>query len=187
MYFNVIPNGTSVPYWAFVDVITAETWNATAAKDADDSLEITATGLSQIQGSSVSTTQTPSTASAVSHSPSSSPSSNTNKSHAGNILPVVVGVIGAAMLIAVISWCFRRRRRRVEEQPSPSVENEAHIVEAAGLPDSGPPVPIHYYDPSDPSTFPPPIVFPPMNGEHGHGTESTGTNNRTEYDGLPPI
>jgi hypothetical protein len=49
-------------------------------------------------------------------------------------------------------------------------------------------------DPSDPSTFPPPIVLPPSpaaqttaSGENDHGTESTGTSDRTKYSGLPLV
>jgi hypothetical protein len=49
-------------------------------------------------------------------------------------------------------------------------------------------------DPSDPSTFPPPIELPPIptakitpNGENGHGTKSTGTTDRTKYGGLPLV
>ncbi|KAH9956710.1 hypothetical protein BC827DRAFT_1385882 [Russula dissimulans] len=205
-----IPDGTRVPHWAYLDVITADTWNITAAENAGDSPEDSPSSFSQIQTLSatastasqsslsthVSTAQASSTTSAVSHGPSSSPTGrlNRNSLHAGQIVSIVVGVLGTAILITVIFWCFWRRRRRSEEQPSPLVDDVAHMAEGANLPDPGPPVPTQYYDPYDPSTFPPPIVLPPIpaaqttpSGENGHGTEPTGANGRTEYSGLPLV
>jgi len=191
MFFNAIPDGTRVPYWAYLDVTNTDGWNDIAAKNAGDSPEFTSTGVLKIQGS-VSTTQAPSTASAVSHS-TSSPSSNRNKLHAGKIVPIVVGVIGAVMLIAFIFWCFWRRRRRAEEWPTPSVDDAAQTGEAGDLRDPGPSVPIRYYDPSDPDTFPQSIL-PPIpatqtapSGKNGLGTKSTGTNDKTKYRGLPLV
>jgi len=105
-----------------------------------------------------------------------------------------VGVIAAAMLVITILWCFRRRRRRAEEQPSPILENGTHMAEAAGQLDPGPAAPTRYYDPSDPSTFPQLTALPPIpateikpSGENGHGTKSTGANDRTQYSGLPLV
>src|SRR5712671_2666399 len=171
----------------------------------------------------VPTIQASSTTSGVSQSPFSSPNLNRNKSQ---IVRIVVGIIGAATLVAVIFWYFRRRRRRAGEQPSPLVDDGARMAEAAGQldPDShansvlcacsnllgqltlayigliillfG--VELEYFvthqDPSDPSTFPPPIVFPPIpatqttpSGENGQGAKSTSKNDRAEYSGLPLV
>jgi len=99
------------------------------------------------------------------------------------------------MLITVIFLCFRRRHRRAEEPPSPSVDNEAYKAEAGDLLlDSGPPMPIQYYDPSDPNTFPQPIMLPPFpaaqttqSGENGDSIKSAGTTDRTTYSGLPLV
>ncbi|KAH9956714.1 hypothetical protein BC827DRAFT_1385884 [Russula dissimulans] len=181
-----IPDGTRVPHWAYLDVITADTWNITAAENAGDSPEDSPSSFSQIQTLSV-------TASVASSQ--SSLSTHGNNLHARQIVPIVVGVLGTAMLITVIFWCFWRRRWRSEVQLSPwVVDNVAHMAEAAYLPDPGPPMPTQYYDPSDPSTFPPPIVLSSIpvaqttpNGENGNGTEPTGANGRTEYSGLPLV
>ena len=90
----------------------------------------------------VPTIQASSTASGVSQSPFSSPNLNRNKSQ---IVRIVVGIIGAATLVAVIFWYFRRRRRRAGEQPSPLVDDGARMAEAAGQLDPGPLMPIRYY------------------------------------------
>jgi len=49
-------------------------------------------------------------------------------------------------------------------------------------------------DPSDPSTFPPPVVLLSVpavqamsSGENGHGTKTTGKNHTAEYSGLPLV
>ncbi|KAH9961981.1 hypothetical protein BC827DRAFT_1383744 [Russula dissimulans] len=200
-YPNTI--GTRVPHWAYLDVITAGTWNATAAEDAGDDPEVSPTSVSQTQASSVTasaTFQSFSISSISSQaSPFPSPHSNRNKVHAGQIrvVIIVVSVVGAAMLITVIFVCFRRRHRRAEELPSPSVGNETYVAEAGDLLlDSGPSMPLQYYDPSDPNTFPPqPIMFSPIpaaqttqsGDENGHDTKSTSTNDRTKYSGLPLV
>jgi len=197
---------------------TADTWNATSAEDASNSPEVCPKRVSQTQASSVtasatfqsfsisssdsipvhiSTTRAASSTPAVSQSPFSSLHFNRNKVHAEKIVLIVVSVIGAAMLITVIFVCFRRRHtgRRAKELPSVDNLNEAYMAEAGDLLiDSGPPMPIQYYDPSDPNTFPQPIMLPPIpaaqttqSGENGNGTKSAGTNDRTNYSGLPLV
>ncbi|KAH9960178.1 hypothetical protein BC827DRAFT_1209690 [Russula dissimulans] len=195
-YPNTIPYGTRVPHWAYLDVITADTWNATSAEDAGDYPEVSPTTVSQTQASSptyISATRATSTTPAVSQSPHF----NRNKLHARQIVPIVVSVIGAAMLITIIFVRFRRRHRRAEELPPPLVDNKPYMAEAGDLLlDYGPSMPIQYYDPSDPNTFPQPIMFRQIpaaqttqSGESGDGTNSAGTNasDRTRYSGLPLV
>jgi len=194
-----IQNGTRtpVPHWAYLYIV--DTWNSTAAEIAGDSPENSPTGFSR--GSSVTASgvsQSPisrylSTTQAVSQSPFSSPSLNVDKLRARQV-GTVVGVMVAAILITAILWRFRRRRRRAEEQPSPLLENETHMVEVVDQPDPCFAMPTRYYDPSDPSTFPQPIVSTPIpatltepSGENDHGSKSTGTNDRTQYNGLPLV
>jgi len=181
-YPNPIPDGTRVPYWAYLDVVTGDNWDLTAAQSAGDSPEATPIAPSTIQPSS--------TASAAPQSSSSSSSTQKKSSHAGQIAGGVVGgIVGATLLIGFILW-YRRRRR---QQSSPFAGKE----EAVGMPEPDTPMSIgKYYDPSDPTTFPRPFASPvdsatviqtTPNSEHGHGGDSSRTVDRTRYPGLPLV
>ncbi|KAI9459394.1 hypothetical protein F5148DRAFT_1218816 [Russula earlei] len=180
-YPTALPRLTRVPRWAYLSVVKANTWNITLAQIAGDSPEGTPTTVATVQASS--------TASAVSQNP-------TSNSHAGRIAGGVVGgVVAAALLIGLIFWYIRRRRRRAEPLPSPFVGNAAHVAEAFGQPGHGVSTPIgKYYDPSDPSTFPTPFASVSMTAIQttedslkSHSPESTSTKNRTQYQGLPIV
>ncbi|KAI9456411.1 hypothetical protein F5148DRAFT_370373 [Russula earlei] len=185
-----ISNGTRVPYWAHLLVMKADTWNATLAKSAGDSPEVTPTPVSSFQPSS--------TSSVISQSLPSSSSSNQDKPHAnhGHIAGAIVGgVISSVLLIAMIFWYFRRRLRLTQSSRSPLVGSAAPIAEVADLPDPDTSTPMGmYYDPSDPSTFPPPVIMPQksaieaMPGNNsGRNPESVGTRDKTQYNGLPLV
>lgn len=45
------------------------------------------------------------------------------------------GVVGTALVTALILWYLRRRRRRAEAQPSPYMDKAGHMAAAFGLPD----------------------------------------------------
>jgi len=169
-YPNPIPDGTRVPYWAYIDVETTNTWSVAAAQSAGDSPEATPT--------TSSTTQPSSTA-------SSSPDLKPHKSHSGKIAGAVVGSIaGVALLIASIVWYLRRRRWLAEPQPSPFGVSEPNIVsEPIGK----------LYDPSDPSTFPVPFVASSAtvtqitsSGERLNPMSSQDRN-PNQYSGLPLV
>ncbi|KAI9462907.1 hypothetical protein BJY52DRAFT_1255950 [Lactarius psammicola] len=185
-YPNSIPAGTRVPRWAYLDVSTADSWDATAAQSAGDSPEGTQTV------SSTSSTSAPSS----STSPSSS--SNKNSSSTGAIAGGVVGgVVAATLLVGLIVWYTRRRRWRAVARPSPFMTDAPHMAEAFGLPDPGTSAAIpKYYDPSDPSTFPPSLMSPSATviqttpgSEQADGTATPplSVNDRGRYNGLPLV
>jgi len=181
-YPNPIPGGTRVPHWAYLDVVVSDSWNITAAQSAGDSPEVTPT---------VSTIQMSATPSATLKS-ISNPSSNQNSSHAGEIAGAVVGCIaGAALLATFVLWYLRRRRRRAGARPSPY----AHRPQAFDPQDNGTNMPVgRYYDPSDPSTFPPSFLSPSTTAIHTtastegiHSGESIRPHDRSQYPGLPLV
>jgi len=159
-----------VPHWAYLDVTTADNWNATVARGAGDSPEV---------------------------EPAAAQSPSRNKPHSGEIAGAVVGgVIGASLLIGIIFWYLRRRHWRARAQPAPFANKSAHMAEAFGLPDLDHSASIgKYYDPSDPSTYPKPFTSPSMSviqtthgSEKGHGGGSIDTSrNRQQYNGLPLV
>ncbi|KAI9433614.1 hypothetical protein F5148DRAFT_1307991 [Russula earlei] len=151
-----ISNGTSVPHWAYLPIMKTNTWNFTLAISAGDYPEVTPTLVLSFQPSS--------TSSVISQSLPSSSSSNRVKPHAnhGQIAGAIVGgVISSVLLIAVIFWYFRRRLRLTRSSRSPLAGSAAPIADVADLPDPDTSTPMGmYYDPSDPSTFPPPVILP---------------------------
>jgi len=180
-YPNAIPNGTRVPHWAYLDVVTGGDWDISAAQSAGDSPEVTPTAPSTIQASSTAT---------ASPAPQSS-NSTQKKSHAGAIAGgVVAGIAGAALLTAFTLWYLRRRRQRA---PSPFAGKD----EAFGMPEPDTSMSMgKYYDPSDPSTFPRPFVSPldsatviqtTPNSEQGDGGDPTRPHDRSQYTGLPLV
>ncbi|KAH9029414.1 hypothetical protein EDB85DRAFT_2251750 [Lactarius pseudohatsudake] len=182
-YPNSIPAGTRIPHWAYLEVSAADTWDATAAQSAGDTPEGTATTV-------------PSTPSTSVPSSSTSPSSSSNKSSSstGAIAGGVVGgVVGATVLVGLIIWYTRRRRWRAVARPSPFMTDAPHVAAAFGIPDPGTSMP-KYYDPSDPSTFPPSLMSPSVTviqttpgSEQAHGTSTPPLSDRSRYNGLPLV
>jgi len=183
-YPNPIPGGTRLPHWAYIDVVTGNTWTVAAAQSAGDSPETTPTQHSTLQPASTASTAPQGT----------SGTSSKSSSNAGQIAGGVVGgIVGAALLAALAFWYLRRQRRRAEAQPSPYRDKPE---EAYGLPDttSGTTMSIgRFYDPSDPSTYPKPVASPTITAiqttastEHGHSTESRPYD-RSRYPGLPLV
>ncbi|KAH9171573.1 hypothetical protein EDB89DRAFT_1090712 [Lactarius sanguifluus] len=186
-YPKSIPAGTRIPYWAYLAVSAADTWNATAAQSAGDTPEGTATAVS-------SPTSVPSAS--TSSSSSSSTSSNKSSSSTGAIAGGVVGgVVGATVLIGLIIWYTRRRRWRAVARPSPFMTDGPHMAAAFGIPDPGTSTSKpKYYDPSDPSTFPPSLMSPSVTviqttpgSEQAHGTSTPPLSDRSRYNGLPLV
>ncbi|KAI9444025.1 hypothetical protein H4582DRAFT_2071622 [Lactarius indigo] len=182
-YPNSIPTGTRIPHWAYLEVSLADTWNATAAQSAGDTPEGTARPTS-------SSTSVPGS--------STSPSSSSNKSSSstGAIAGGVVGgVVGATVLVGLIIWYIRRRRWRTVARPSPFMTDGPHMAAAFGLQDPGTSASMpKYYDPSDPSTFPPSlmsgsatVIQTTPGSEQAHGTSTPPLSDRSRYNGLPLV
>ncbi|KAH9005548.1 hypothetical protein EDB86DRAFT_3061759 [Lactarius hatsudake] len=182
-YPNSIPAGTRIPHWAYLTVSISNNFffPFNLIFGAKDTPEGTATTVS-------SSTSVPSA------STSSSSSSNKSSSSTGAIAGGVVGgVVGATVLVGLIIWYTRRRRWRTVARPSPFMTDAPHMAAAFGLPDPGTSVP-KYYDPSDPSTFPPSLMSPSVTviqttpgSEQAHGTSTPPLSDRSRYNGLPLV
>ncbi|KAH8978836.1 hypothetical protein EDB92DRAFT_1821349 [Lactarius akahatsu] len=184
-YPNSIPAGTRIPRWAYLEVSAADTWNATAAQSTGDTPEGTATTVPSTPSTSVPSSST-----------SLSSSSNKSSSSTGAIAGGVVGgVVGATVLVGLIIWYTRRRRWRAVARPSPFMTDAPHMAAAFGIPDPGTSTPMpKYYDPSDPSTFPPSLMSPSATviqttpgSEQAHGTSTPPLSDRSRYNGLPLV
>ncbi|KAH9019596.1 hypothetical protein EDB83DRAFT_121516 [Lactarius deliciosus] len=208
-YPNSIPAGTRIPRWAYLEVSAADTWNATAAQSAGGKPNMVASKRKFLtnfffpfnffcvkdtpEGTATTVSSTSSTL-VPSASTSSSPSSNKGSSSTGAIAGGVVGgVVGATVLVGLIIWYTRRRRWRAVARPSPFMTDAPHVAAAFGLPDPGTSMP-KYYDPSDPSTFPPSLMSPSVTviqttpgSEQAHGTSTPPLSDRSRYNGLPLV
>ena len=116
-----IPAGTAIPAWAFIDVVTTDTFNVTAAEDVSlqNKTEIGPT-TADVTSSTGSTTTPTSTASTAPATPTSSggqgagtfgnAAETATKSNVGPIVGGVVGgLFGVALVLAAAFW-YRRRR-----------------------------------------------------------------------------
>ena len=126
MWPSSIPSGTSIPAWAYLDVVTPDAFNVTAAQAnaAQDPPESTATAgptsTSQSIGfsSAGATSLATGTDTAVGTSTAAASSSG-KKSNTGAIVGGVVGGIGgAAILAGVIAFLVIRHRRQSGTAPS---------------------------------------------------------------------
>lgn len=153
-YPGSIPNGTAIPEWAYQDVLTTDDFDVTIAQGPEDNI-----------GTAPPPTLTPTTI-VVSHTPTSTTSpkaQNPLKSGKGGAIAggAVGGVVGLAAIAALVVRLLLRRRRQkapsstMDDGTAPAVTNGVYMVNpdpytaAATQP--------KLYDPSDPSTFPPPV------------------------------
>jgi len=156
----IIPDGTSVPEWAYDDVTLGDTLNVTAVE-----LEAETEGFTDVPGltsittttamitttaspdpttvmitTTVSTTSTsPTTSSSSTSSFSSSGEGSHKSSHAGAIAGGVVGAFVALGLIGSAIAMFLSRRRR--DQRAPSSEYDVHNTQPVDVPPQSPTVP----------------------------------------------
>ncbi|OJA18118.1 hypothetical protein AZE42_10805 [Rhizopogon vesiculosus] len=147
--FN-IPNGTAIPHWAYLDVVTNDMFNAAAAQRDGDSPESTST---QVQSTtSIISSTTSISASLTSSSTTQSPTPTLKSSSVGAIAGGVVGGVIAGIAIAgVVAWFFVRHRRSTKASPAafsdisggPGCTQSVYMTQQ-----------LPYYDPSDPRTFP---------------------------------
>ncbi|OJA20555.1 hypothetical protein AZE42_13175 [Rhizopogon vesiculosus] len=145
-----IPNGTAIPHWAYLDVVTDDMFNATAAQLDAGSPESTSTQVQFITSIISSTTSVSAslTSSSTTQSPSSTPKSSNVRAIAGG---VVGGVIAVIAIAGIVAWFFVRRRRSTKASSTafgdssvgPGCTPSVYMTQELRL-----------YDPDDPSTFP---------------------------------
>ncbi|KAJ8590350.1 hypothetical protein M405DRAFT_816399 [Rhizopogon salebrosus TDB-379] len=183
-----IPSGTVVPHWAYLDVVTSDKFNATAAQLAGDTPESTATQ-AQSTSSIVSSTASVSaslttivTGSSTAQTPSST--STSKGSHVGDIAGGSVGGVIGIAIAGIAAWLFVRRRRSRRRTPSetfkdisggPGFTQSAYMTQQPRL-----------YNPSDPSTFPPAsgeILINTSIPSHVYSQESRPG----QYNGVPEV
>ncbi|GJE90801.1 hypothetical protein PsYK624_069450 [Phanerochaete sordida] len=148
---RVIPDGTAVPAWAFLDVTqSGNVFNATQAQDYStrNNTMVTASGLAQ---------------------PSGTGSPSAHKSNTGAIVGGVVAGVTAmiAIVSALIFWRRRRGRARgqtLSVRQSTMVEaSEAGLLSHAASPNPDAVGRVgKLYNPDDPSTFPDALSPPTM-------------------------
>lgn len=128
-YPHGIPNGTAIPHWAFYDVTTLpnQTYNDTVAMAVGRDPEAT-----------------------YKPSPDSPGPSHKNKT-AAIAGGVVGGVIFIILSLIAVFFFVKRRRQDGRDQPTHDQETSEDIQEKPSF------TPGAYYDPNDPTTFPPPL------------------------------
>lgn len=201
-FTDVIPSGTKVPHYAYLDVTVADEFDPVAAKAAGDAPESTGIAIPSISFPSISI---PDLATSTSFGfpttvPHTSGSSSTHKSsNAGAIAGGVIGgLLGLALVAALAFWLSRRNRNKTA--PSAMV-NTGYA--APGQPMSPPPMsfnttttgPSRLYDPSDPTTFPTPLAPPsvmtgsdqPFLQPDYSGNTNYGAGSGRHYTGAPEI
>ncbi|KAG1746114.1 hypothetical protein EDB19DRAFT_377934 [Suillus lakei] len=156
LYPTTIPTGTAVPNWAYLDVVTGNVFNATAAQLNGDLPESNATVPLSTTSTPTSTTSlstsvhTSSTSLSTSVSASTtSTGSSTSTSKSSNVGAtaggVVGGIVGVGAIAGLAAWFFIRRRRS-RRAPLAASSNQSQMTQ--------PPL---FYDPTNPRTFPPPL------------------------------
>jgi hypothetical protein len=113
-FSNTIPNGTSVPAWAFLDVTKKGTWNPVLSFQVGDSPEVAAG-----QSGTFSPLPTPTTTETSVPGLSSSQAQFTSKhngQHSSKTAAIVGGVLGGivfiVMTIVLMLWRQRIKRRK---------------------------------------------------------------------------
>lgn len=171
-----IPPGTRVPNWAYVPIGANDLWNVASAEAADYGPESTGTvaGPSTITGY-VSTSTSGSTS-------TTNPGGNSGGKSI-NVGAIAGGVVGGVVaLVALLGILLLRRRNsnRVASSPlintnqyppSPLVGEKPNLgynltgsTMAPSFPSMTAGSPMKLYDPSDPTTFPPPVNTGTING-----------------------
>ncbi|KZT26509.1 hypothetical protein NEOLEDRAFT_1132014 [Neolentinus lepideus HHB14362 ss-1] len=195
VYPETIPSGTRVPAWAYLNV-TNDFWDYVAA-EADTAAPESTNSVQKPTGSITSSTPGSSASgSAVSGASPTSGSGTGSKTNTGAIAGGVVGgVVGAAALVGLITW-FVLRRRQQQQTPASAMYDSRPMsqgpTEYSAVPPFTPSTQ-KFYDPSDPSTYPPTamspsittgqsIMYNPSMHQGGQDTYRPG-----QYTGVPEL
>ncbi|KDQ60966.1 hypothetical protein JAAARDRAFT_31964 [Jaapia argillacea MUCL 33604] len=190
VYPQNIPLGTAVPAWAYLDVTKADIFDPAAA-EALNAPESTATS-SKPTGSLTSSGPSSGTASSTTTGPPSSTSTAAGKkSNTGAIAGgVVAGVVVLALIVAGVAFYLMRKRRADRNAPSAMYGVQPPMSDAGYsnppyIQQPAPMTPSKYYDPSDPSTFPPsPVGSPTI---HTTSSGYAGYPRPGQYTGVPEL
>lgn len=125
-----LPDGTAVPAWAYLDVVSGDEFSVAnaksfAAQQHSDSVAggptatISASGPAPSSSAAATSASTSTTSAGGTPTHSAAPDSDKPKSNAG---PIAGGVIGGVALIAacILGWLWWRRRQHVQH----AVQNE---------------------------------------------------------------
>ncbi|KAG1765761.1 hypothetical protein EDD22DRAFT_950885 [Suillus occidentalis] len=176
-----IPTRTAVPNRAYLDVVTGNIFNATAARLDGDLLESNATAPLTLRVTSTAPLST-----RVPVSTTSRTGSSTTTSKSSNVGAIAGGVVGGIVVVGAIAdlaaW-FLIRRRRSRRAPPAAFDNQPQIAQ-----------PARFYDPADPSTFPPPLsstmqtTTSSINYQHSANSQGFLQQSRPgQYNGVPEI
>jgi len=207
-----VPSGTSVPAWAYLDVVSGDTFNLVAAEADTGAPESSAsastpTGItSSASAGSISSAYHTSTASGSSNTPVSG-NTAAKKSNVGAIAGGTVGGVVVLGLIAALVAFLVVRKRNATKSVTPSADGygktplnspppmsqqhstyDGNPVYADNLAYAERPIP-RVYDPSDPSTYPQPPPTPTIHttnpGPAFHPYDPQGQVG--QYSGAPEV
>ncbi|GJE94988.1 hypothetical protein PsYK624_111650 [Phanerochaete sordida] len=205
-YSRAIPDGTTVPAWAYINVQTTNNFSAVAAEQFFDtnSSDIGPPSSSASSSSSSSTSSSSSsstfsltssaTSSATSSLSSAAPSPTaaaSHKSDAGAIAGGVVGGVAGAALIALALVLLLRKYRRgaTADHAARSAIDPTVVGSYSPAPPQSPASVGKFYDPNDPTTFPAAHEPPAMGYAYAHNSSvaSTEANRPSGYTGVAEV
>ncbi|KAL0946692.1 hypothetical protein HGRIS_012879 [Hohenbuehelia grisea] len=179
-FSNNIPALTAVPSWAYLDVVTPDTYNPVLAQsearlqrpESTRSAGSTGTGRPAPTGDSGSSTNVGAIAGGV-----------------------VGGVVGLGLIVGLIVWLVLRRRRSqaapsIQYASAPPHDPDMHQKGVYGSEPSTAGSPFRPYDPSDPSTFPATPGATSTYTDYNDGYRPNSTVNHpysNRYTGAPEI
>lgn len=153
VFTNPIPSNVKVPHYAYLDVVSSDTFNITLAENAGGT---ESTAVPTPTGSNTNSPPSPTTS-----------AQSKKKSNAGAIAGGVIGgIVGLAILAGLAAWFILRRRPKATQSPiyDPVMTSQTTTAIATNPMNSIPSTPLPKpYDPNDPSTFP-----TNMNDQHGY-------------------
>ncbi|TCD71046.1 hypothetical protein EIP91_000545 [Steccherinum ochraceum] len=188
-YPRPIPNSTSIPHWAYLDVITFDTFNITLARadSMQDLPESTAISSTTATSPSSSSASAPASTNTSSSPPSTNgPAAVPSGSHVetASIVGGVVGGIGGAAILCAAAFLVRsylRQKGRAQVAPVPALTDQDMLstyAESSNIKSPSPALPglnragvgAGYVpdDPNDPNTFPVGRQFTPTSPSYNH-------------------
>ncbi|KAG1865832.1 hypothetical protein DFJ58DRAFT_770477 [Suillus subalutaceus] len=177
-----IPTGTAVPNWAYLDVVTSNIFNATAAQldgdlpesKATSSLSIISTvivsPLASVTSTILISASLPASTTSTGSSTPTSKSSDVGATAGG----VVGGIVGVGAIAGLAAWFFIRRRRS-RRAPLPTF-SQPQMTQ-----------PPRFYDPADPSTFPLPLSSTIQTNTSSVNQNFSQQSRPGQYNGVPEV